>query len=121
MLSFPHCYNLFMPKIEKYPAGAFCWVELGTTDQSSAKNFYSSLFGWTPTDFPMGPGETYTIFKLNNGDAAAAYTMRAEERSMAPPHWNLYISVASADETAKRGGELGGKVLMAPFDVMTFG
>jgi predicted enzyme related to lactoylglutathione lyase len=38
-----------------------------------------------------------------------------------PPHWNLYISVDSADNTAKRAGELGGKIIAAPFDVMTFG
>jgi predicted enzyme related to lactoylglutathione lyase len=110
-----------MPKIDKHATGAFCWVELGTTDQSSAKSFYSSLFGWTPADFPMGPNELYTIFNLSDGDAAAAYTMRPEERSMVPPHWNLYISVDSADNTAKRAGELGGKVIAAPFDVMTFG
>jgi len=69
----------------------------------------------------MGPGEIYTIFKLNGGDAAAAYTMREQERSMAPTHWNLYIAVADADQTAKKAAELGAKVLMQPFDVMTFG
>jgi len=69
----------------------------------------------------MGPDEVYTMFKLNGSDAAAGYTMREPERSMAPPHWNLYIAVGNADETAKRASELGGTVLLAPFDVMTFG
>ncbi len=33
-------------------------------------------------------------------------------------NWHLYVAVASADEAAKKAGELGGKVLEAPFDVM---
>jgi predicted enzyme related to lactoylglutathione lyase len=110
-----------MPKIDKHAAGAFCWIELGTTDQASAKNFYSSLFGWIPADFPIGPDESYTIFKLDGGDVGAAYTMRPEEQKMVPPHWNLYIAVDSADESANRARELGGNIIAAPFDVMSFG
>jgi predicted enzyme related to lactoylglutathione lyase len=110
-----------LPKIEKHPTGTFCWVELGTTDQPGAKSFYSSLFGWTPADFEIGPNETYTMFKLNDGDVGAAYAMRPAERSMTPPHWNLYVAVDSADDSARRAGELGGTVIAAPFDVMNFG
>jgi len=69
----------------------------------------------------MGPNDFYTMFKLNGGDAAAAYTMREAERAMAPPHWNLYIAVQSADGAVKLAGELGAKLLAGPFDVMTFG
>jgi predicted enzyme related to lactoylglutathione lyase len=110
-----------MPKIDTHAPGTFCWVELGTTDQNAAKQFYTSLFGWTANDFPMGPNEAYTMFQLGGGEAGAAYTMRAEERAAAPPHWNLYVAVKSADDAAKRAGELGGKILAGPFDVMAFG
>jgi predicted enzyme related to lactoylglutathione lyase len=110
-----------MPKIEKHPPGTFCWMELATTDQPNAKIFYSALFGWTPLDSPMGPDGYYTMFQLNGFDAAAAYTMASEERASAPPHWNIYVAVESADETAKLAGELGGKVLVPPFDVMSYG
>lgn len=114
-------YNPHMPRIENHAPGTFCWVELATTDQIGAKVFYASLFGWTPADFPLGPNDYYTMFKLSGGDAAAGYTMRAEERATVPPHWNLYVAVASADDTAKRAAELGGKVIDPPFDVMAFG
>jgi len=110
-----------MPKVDKHAPGAFCWVELGTTDQANAKNFYASIFGWTVADMPMGPHEYYTLFKLNGGDAAAAYTMQPAERANVPPHWNLYIAVENTDECAKHAGELGGKVVAPPFDVGTFG
>ena len=107
-----------MSHIDSHPPGSFCWIELATPDQSAAKSFYSSLFGWTPSDTPMGPGEVYTIFRLEGRDAAAAYTMRPEQRSQGvPPNWMLYISVASADDAAKRAKEAGGTVHMDAFDV----
>ena len=79
-----------MSHIDSHPPGSFCWIELATLDQFAAKSFYSALFGWTPFDTPMGPGEVYTIFRLEGRDAAAAYTMRPEQRSLGiPPNWML--------------------------------
>ena len=111
-----------MTNIDKHPAGSFCWIELGTTDQTAAKNFYGSIFGWTPNDNPMGPGEVYTIFKLEGRDAAAGYTLRADQRAQhVPPHWMLYIMVDNVDASAPKVPQLGGKVIVAPFDVMDAG
>jgi predicted enzyme related to lactoylglutathione lyase len=110
-----------MPNIDRYPSGAFVWVELGTTDQAAAKNFYAVLFGWQAHDMPMGPTEYYTIFRLEGRDAAAAYTLSPARSGGAPPHWMLYISVASADDAAARAAQAGGKVLAGPFDVMDAG
>ncbi len=111
-----------MPKIEKHAPGAFCYVELSTSDQNAAKKFYSSLFGWSIKEFPMGPGDIYTMFQVDGADAAACYTARPEERAQGvPPHWNLYIATANADVTATQAGTLGGKVLAPPFDVMDQG
>jgi predicted enzyme related to lactoylglutathione lyase len=111
-----------MTNIDKHPAGAFSWVELATTDQSGAKSFYTSLFGWSVTEFPMGPQDVYTIFRLQDRDAAAGYTMRPEERAQGiPSHWNLYVTVDNADHAASKAAELGGKVLQPAFDVMDAG
>jgi len=107
-----------MPQIEKHAPGSFCWIELGTTDQTAAKHFYSSLFGWAAADMPMGPNDLYTIFKLEGRDAAAAYTLRPDQRSQGvPPHWMLYVAVENADVAAPRATQLGGTVLAPPFDV----
>lgn len=110
-----------MPKIEKYAPGDFCWFELGTTDQQAAKHFYGAVLGWSTLDAPMGPDGVYTRFLLGDAGIGGGYTMRPEERAMIPPHWNLYVSVENADETANRVAALGGKVIEGPFDVMTFG
>jgi predicted enzyme related to lactoylglutathione lyase len=111
-----------MPEVTSYPVGSFCWPELATTDQQGATAFYKAIFGWTIKDEPMGPNEVYSILKVGDKEAGAAYTMRAEERQMGlPPHWNTYISVANADEAARRAQELGGKVIAPAFDVMDAG
>ena len=111
-----------MAQVEKHAPGSFCWLELATTDQNAAKQFYSSLFGWVINDFPMGPGEVYTMFDLEGRNAAAAYNMNQQMRNRGvPSHWMLYMAVTSADDTAAKATKAGGNVLAAPFDVMEFG
>jgi hypothetical protein len=111
-----------MPTIERHAPGSFCWYELATTDQAGAKQFYGSLFNWTADDSPMGPGEVYTLFKLDGKDVGATYTMRPDQKALGvPPNWMLYIAVTDADATAARAAALGGAVLGGPFDVMTHG
>lgn len=107
-----------MPDIERHAPGSFCFVELASTDQNQAKQFYQPLFGWSHTDFPMGPDAVYTMFQIGGRGAAGAYTMRAAERAQVPPHWQLYVAVESADESTKRAAELGGTIIEGPFDVM---
>ncbi len=51
---------------------------------------------------------------------AAIYPLPGDSQGM-PPHWASYVSVLSADEAAKRAADLGGTLLMEPFDVMTAG
>ena len=107
-----------MPPIDSHAPGTFCWVELGTTDQNAAKQFYGTLFGWSFVDYPMGPGEAYTIFQLEGRDSAALYTMREGERFQGvPPHWNLYVAVENADASAARALELGATLPAGVFDV----
>lgn len=111
-----------MAEIDRHKPGAFCWIELATTDQNAAKIFYPALFGWTFQDFPMGPNDFYTMFSMKGREPAAVYTIREDERAMhIPSHWNLYIQVDSADDAAKRAVELGAKELVPPFDVMEHG
>jgi predicted enzyme related to lactoylglutathione lyase len=70
----------------------------------------------------MGPDDFYSMFQLEGRDVAGAYTMRPEQRAQGvPPHWMLYVAVHSADDTAGRAAQLGGKVLAPAFDVFDAG
>jgi predicted enzyme related to lactoylglutathione lyase len=62
----------------------------------------------------------YTTLKKKGKNVGALYKLGAQQMGV-PPHWNTYVSVASADASAKKAKELGGKLLMEPFDVMDVG
>src|SRR5579883_1916798 len=112
-------YTAAMATIERHKPGSFCWVELGTTDQSAAKNFYRSLFGWEAKDYPMGPNETYTIFNLGGRDTGGGYTLRPDMLAEGiPPHWMLYVQVENADATVAKAASAGAKPMPpGAFDV----
>jgi predicted enzyme related to lactoylglutathione lyase len=111
-----------MPPVDAHAPGTFCWFELATTDQAGAKQFYQSMFGWSVQDSPMGSDETYSLFKLNDRDVAAAYTMRADQQAQGvPPNWLAYVRVDSADAAAAHAAAAGGQVLAPAFDVMDLG
>src|SRR5579872_1883706 len=111
-----------MPHVDKHPPGDFCWLELATTDQNAAKNFYGALFGWNANDTPTSPNDFYTIFRINGLNLAAAFTLSAKERNRGiPTHWQLYIAVENADAGAAKAADLGGTVIEPPFDVFDAG
>lgn len=109
-----------MPVMESYTPGTFCWAELGTSDAGDAKRFYTALFGWTADDRPMTPGAFYTML-THQGRAIAALYQQDPGSGAGTPHWLSYISVESANDTARRTRELGGAVVVEPFDVLDVG
>jgi predicted enzyme related to lactoylglutathione lyase len=108
-----------MPLMDTYAPGTFCWADLGTPDAAAAIRFYTTLFGWTAEDRPMGPDASYTMLHADGRSVAALYRQEAPQHG--PPHWLSYISVASASYAAARAKALGGTLLMEPFDVLDVG
>jgi predicted enzyme related to lactoylglutathione lyase len=98
-----------------YEPGTFSWAELATSDAGAAKAFYTELFGWQYDDNETGGGPVYSM-ALRDGKPVAA--LFASEQ---PPHWNCYVTVASADESAARAAGEGGTVVAPAFDVMDVG
>jgi predicted enzyme related to lactoylglutathione lyase len=99
-----------------YAPGTFSWTELVTTDPDAAKAFYSALLGWDYDDQPVGDEQVYSMAMRDGKHVAALY--RDAEQS---PHWNCYVTVASADDSTARARAAGGTVLTEPFDVMEVG
>ncbi len=109
-------------EMKDYAPGTFCWTDLQTNDAAAAKKFYSALLGWECTDMPMPDGNAYTFLNVRGKEVAALSQMSPEmQKGGVPPHWNSYVSVASADETQKKAEAAGGKALMPAFDVMDAG
>ena len=111
-----------MAEFTSHAPGSFSWVELQTSDPKAGVAFYRALLGWDVVEHDMGPAGVYTIFTMRGKDVAAGSGQQAHEKQMGiPPHWNLYVTVASADQAVMRAASLGGIVLAPPFDVMNNG
>src|SRR5262245_47846441 len=106
-----------MPEGRTWKNGEFCWYELGTTDAADAKKFYGSLFGWDMADQPMGELGTYTLVQKDERDHAGLYEMKGPMFEGVPPHWLVYVAVASANDAAAKAQSLGGSIVMQPMDV----
>jgi uncharacterized protein len=105
-----------------YSPGSFSWAELTTTDQDAAKQFHSQLFGWSVVDNPVGEGMVYSVMQIGGKDVAAITSQPPQQRDAgAPPAWNSYVTVESADATADKAKGLGANVHAPPFDVMDLG
>jgi predicted enzyme related to lactoylglutathione lyase len=106
----------------KYSPGTFSWTDLTTSDQPAAKQFYSQLFGWDAVDNPIGENMVYSMMQLGGKDVAAiSPQMEAQREAGAPPTWNSYVTVESADAAADRAQKLGATVMGPPFDVFDVG
>jgi predicted enzyme related to lactoylglutathione lyase len=117
--------------------GTLNFNALNTRDPDTAKAFYGSLFGWEVLDLGGG-GEMWMLpgygefleqrepelreRQLEAGapegfaDVVATLNPLAADQADVPAHWSVTFAVADADATAAQATDLGGTVLVPPFD-----
>jgi hypothetical protein len=103
-----------MPARDKSRLGEPCWVDLMTNDTARAREFYTSLFGWTTTEATDEFGNYITFWHDEERVAGLAGQMQG---SQPPNAWMTYLSVADADDTTKRARAAGGRVIAEPTTV----
>ena len=116
--------------------GSLNFNSLNTRDPEGAKAFYGAVFGWET--MPMGGGnEMWTMRAYGDHleldrpglrqemadmgvagfeDVVASLNPLGPEQPDTAPHWSVTFAVDDADAIAQRAVELGGSVLVAPFD-----
>jgi predicted enzyme related to lactoylglutathione lyase len=104
-------------KVTHYHPGMPCWADLGSADLDASKQFYSGVFGWQ-ADAPDPQARGYTIFRKDGAAVAGVGPLQGPDQ---PPAWSVYASTDDADAAARRVEAAGGKVLMAPMDVLDGG
>jgi predicted enzyme related to lactoylglutathione lyase len=112
-----------MPEVSVYAPGAFCWIELATTDPAGAKRFYADVLGWEFADTGVpGGADAYTMVRLGDKELGGMYALTDELKSQGvPPHWLSYISVDDANESTDRAEKAGAEIKMGPIDVHDIG
>jgi uncharacterized protein len=106
-----------MPKPTEYLQGTPNWVELKTSDQSAAKEFYASLLGWSFDDQLIPQDGVYSMATLRGAAVAAIAPIPPGASEAMPPTWNTYIAVDDVDATSEKIAPAGGRVVTAAFDV----
>jgi predicted enzyme related to lactoylglutathione lyase len=117
--------------------GALNFNGLNTRDPDGAKAFYGSVFGWRVLDLGGGgqmwqlPGYCDFLEKTDPGvrkrmqeggappgfeDVVAQITPIPDDQPDTPAHWSVTFGVDDADATAAKAAELGGQVVVPPFD-----
>jgi predicted enzyme related to lactoylglutathione lyase len=103
---------------ERWPEGAPCWVDLMTTDQRAAVDFYSSLFGWGV----RFTGEEFGHYGLAAiGDHFTAGLGEQPPGQSMPAAWTTYLASDDVDKTCDAITGAGGTVIAQPMDVGTSG
>jgi predicted enzyme related to lactoylglutathione lyase len=116
--------------------GSLNFNDLNTRDTEAAKAFYGSVFGWRT--FAMGEAEMWALDGYGDfieshhpdlrerwaeagappgfEDVVATITEIADDQPDTPAHWSVTFAVEDADAAAAKATELGGTVLVPPFD-----
>jgi predicted enzyme related to lactoylglutathione lyase len=103
--------------LDPTPPGAFCWLDLAASDAARAKRFYAQLFGWGFVEQDANGG-SFTRCRVGGQDVGSLYQLkRAQLERGVPSHWTPYICVERIDVAARRVVTLGGRLVVAPFDV----
>ena len=99
-------------RIVNEPA-SLVWTELMTTDLEKAKAFYTAVAGWDYADME-GPG-TYQLCQVS-GRPVGGMMPVPDEMAGTPSAWMTYFGVSDTDTSARRAAELGGAIIVEPFD-----
>src|SRR3954463_15584647 len=109
-----------MAERDGYIPGVPCWTDTSQPDPEAAATFYGGrLGGELEALMPPGSQGKYLTGHLRGHDVAAISSQQPDGPST--PVWNTYVWVDSADDTAAKVREAGGRILVEPFDVMDAG
>jgi predicted enzyme related to lactoylglutathione lyase len=114
--------------------GSLNFNGLHTHDVGRAQSFYGSVFGWTTLALP-GDARMWTLAAYGDHLALDRPNLREEMAAAGappgfedvvaaitpitndePPHWDVTFAVDDADAIAAKAVELGGQVIVPPFD-----
>lgn len=106
--------------VSTWTANTSWWVDLITSDETGAREFYGPLLGWEFVTGKMAGGGLYRIAQ-RDGLSLAGLMGKTGEMQQMPTQWNMHISVDDVTAAAGQVTAAGGTVAMGPFEVGTAG
>ena len=110
---------------------------LNTREPAAAKKFYGAVFGWGTLELGGGvemwtldgygdhleeiqPGTKEAVSEVGGpegfADVVASLVRIGDDQPDTPAHWSVTFAVDDADAIAARADQLGGSVVVPPFD-----
>jgi predicted enzyme related to lactoylglutathione lyase len=100
----------------------YAWNELMSRDITTARDFYSKVFGWKYDVMDMGEmGEYSVITGGENGGWGGMMAMPPDVPDMVPNHWAVYFTVSDIEATVAKVKAAGGQLVDGPFPAESVG
>lgn len=93
----------------------FCWNEFATRDLAGACEFFEKLLGWSFTNNAYSPAP-YMVIHCGENQNGGIIEMGEQWPENIPPHWSVYFTAASIEDSTKKLTGLGGKMHHGPFE-----
>jgi len=110
-----------MSNKEKPEIGSITWTDLTVPNAEEVKDFYSKVVGWESAPVSMGDYNDFNMNAPESGKTKAGICHNRGGNSQLPAQWLIYITVKSVDESATLCKENGGKVLVEPKEMSSYG
>lgn len=97
--------------------GAIGWVDLTVPNAQEVLDFYRQVVGWTETPVDMGGYSDWCVNEPETGRTVAGICHARGSNAKLPAQWLVYITVEDVDASATRVVELGGELVVEPYDM----
>jgi uncharacterized protein len=103
------------------PIGAPCWIDLLTSDEGRAREFYPGVFGWTAAEGSAEFGGYFMFMRDGVPVAGCMQKVTGVPGLDGPDLWGVYLSSPDAKATVDKAVASGGALRVDPLDVADLG
>ena len=101
--------------------GTIIWTDLTVENADKLRDFYSDVAGWEASPVTMGDYQDFNMNSRSTGQPVAGICNARGPNAELPPQWLIYITVEDVAASASKCEALGGKVIVGPKGMGTYG
>ncbi len=105
----------------KPEVGTIGWIDLTVQNADTVRDFYKNVVGWVDEAVAMGEYNDYMMKTPVSGTAVSGVCYKQGVNKDLPSQWLIYITVENVDKSAAQVTALGGKLLVEPKSMGSYG